>query len=32
MRHAENLYAALQECALSVEVDREQDRGMGRGS
>ena len=32
MRHAEKLYTALQERALGVEADREQDRGMGRES
>ena len=30
MRHAEKLYAALQERALGIEADR--DRGMGLGS
>ena len=32
MRHAEKLYAALQERALGIEADREQDQGMGLGS
>lgn len=32
MRHAEKLYTALQERALGIEADREQDRGLGRGS
>lgn len=32
MRHAEKLYAALQERALGIEADRGQDRGMSRGS
>ena len=32
MRHAEKLYAAIQERALGIEADRKQDQGMGLGS
>ncbi len=32
MRHAEKLYAALQERALGIEANRGQDQGMGLGS